>query len=167
MQRAPRRRLQLVERELARLEEQRAEIERAIVRLHRVGDWLRRESVRHSARRGAVPGKLTDACRAALRTSRRPLTPLEVRHFLTSTGFDLERFVNPMSAIHTVLKRLARQNEAIERFKSGGGRCYAWKQVKVIALSEAQLQDAKLLDRLLAGVAKAGPGQSRGRRGER
>jgi len=164
MVRASRRRLRLLERELAKLEAHRAEIERTIARLRRAGEWLRRESLERTGRSRNKRRSLTDACRAALRTSRQPLTPLEVRLFLAHAGFDLDRFVNPMSAIHTVLKRLVRQNEAIERPKPAGGRSYAWRQVKVVALSEAQLQDGKLLDRLLAGATAASLERPRGRR---
>ena len=53
-----------------------------------------------------VPWGLTDACRTLLRNAGRPLSAVEIRARLTSIGFDLNRYSNPLAAIHTVLKRL-------------------------------------------------------------
>jgi hypothetical protein len=53
-----------------------------------------------------VPYGLTDACKTSLRCGGVPMTPLEVRDRLVSTGFDLNKYSNPVAAIHTVLKRL-------------------------------------------------------------
>ncbi len=58
---------------------------------------------------------LTDACRTALRCAGAPMTPIEIRDRLRSTGFDLSRYANPLAAIHTVLKRLAESGEAASR----------------------------------------------------
>jgi hypothetical protein len=59
-----------------------------------------------------VPLGLTDACRMVLRNATRPLTAVEVRERLRSTGFDLERYANHLASIHTVLKRMTEGGEA-------------------------------------------------------
>ena len=59
-----------------------------------------------------VPFGLTDACRVALRGAGRPMTAVEVRDRLHATGYDLEKYANPLAAIHTVLKRLRAAGEA-------------------------------------------------------
>ena len=59
----------------------------------------------------SVPWGITDACRTVLRNAARPMTPVEVRNRLASIGFDLARYSNDLSAIHTVLKRLNQSGE--------------------------------------------------------
>lgn len=59
-----------------------------------------------------VPFGLTDACRVALRGAGRPMTAVDVRDRLGATGYDLEKYANPLAAIHTVLKRLREAGEA-------------------------------------------------------
>src|SRR5262249_29092885 len=113
-------------RELARLERQRDTLDRAIARLRQAPRWLRGLDLPAPAGIAAlpVPLSLTNVCRAALRGSRRGLTPREVREFLAANGFDLRRFTNPLSAIHTVLKRLVSQNEAAAVVDEQGVRRY-------------------------------------------
>jgi hypothetical protein len=54
-----------------------------------------------------VPLGLADACRMVLRNADEPLTPTAVRDRLTAAGLELDRYANPLAAIHTTLKRLA------------------------------------------------------------
>ncbi len=58
---------------------------------------------------------LTEACKTSLRCAAAPMTPLEVRDRLQSTGFDINRYSNPLAAIHTVLRRLTESGEARRR----------------------------------------------------
>lgn len=75
----------------------------------------------------AVP-KLTDACRAILQSAPRPLTAAEVRRELEVTGFDFSRYhSNPLSAIHTVLKRLADSGQAESGSNAEGRATFRWK----------------------------------------
>jgi hypothetical protein len=58
-----------------------------------------------------VPMGLTEACRMVLRSSGRSLTAVDVRERLRAFGFDLEKYVNALAAIHTVLKRMTDSGE--------------------------------------------------------
>jgi hypothetical protein len=57
---------------------------------------------------------LTDACRNVLKAEpRREFRPVEVKERLGASGFDFSEYKsNPLSAIHTVLKRLLDNKEA-------------------------------------------------------
>ena len=58
---------------------------------------------------------LTDACKTSLRCAGVPMTPLEVRDRLQSTGFDIKKYSNPLAAIHTVLRRLTESGDVRRR----------------------------------------------------
>lgn len=58
---------------------------------------------------------LTEACKTSLRCAATPMTPVELRDRLHSTGFDIHRYSNPLAAIHTVLRRLVESGEARRR----------------------------------------------------
>ena len=62
-----------------------------------------------------VPYGLTEACKTSLRCAGTPMTPVEVRDRLLSTGFDIGKYSNPLAAIHTVLRRLEASGEARRR----------------------------------------------------
>ena len=62
-----------------------------------------------------VPWNLTDACRVVLRSSGRPMTAIEIRESLDAAGLDFTRYQNALSAIHTVLKRLADGGEVVPK----------------------------------------------------
>ena len=87
--------------ERARLDERIAQLHQSIATLTKLCGYA-----------PTVPFGLTDACRLALRTAKRPLSAVDVRDHLRSIGFELERYANPLAAIHTVLKRLAASGEA-------------------------------------------------------
>ena len=73
-----------------------------------------------------VPLGLTDACRLALMNGH-PMTPLDVRERLLSIGVDLSVYTNPLSAIHTVLKRLYQAGELRHWPAPASGRSYIWE----------------------------------------
>ncbi len=54
---------------------------------------------------------LTDAIRIVLHRAGESMTAMDVRDRLAAIGFDLSKYTNDMSAIHTVLKRLNRAGE--------------------------------------------------------
>lgn len=62
-----------------------------------------------------VPYGLTEACKTSLRCAAVPMTPLEVRDRLVATGFGLDKYSNPLAAIHTVLRRLVDSGDARKR----------------------------------------------------
>ncbi|HWY71127.1 MAG TPA: hypothetical protein VNX88_20850 [Terriglobales bacterium] len=70
------------------------------------------------------PSGLTDAIRGILRSDpRKTWTPVEVRNLLATANFPLGEYSNALSAIHTVLKRLAKSPENVAE-KVGDG--YRW-----------------------------------------
>src|SRR5262249_22432641 len=127
--------------ELRRLEHRRDDMERAIARLRRIAVWLRRRrpNTVTADQEGPAPQSLTDGCRAVLRM-RVPngLTPREVKALLMDSGFSWERFRNPMSAIHTVLKRLVQQREAVATIGRDGKRRYAVTPTVAVRLTRAE-----------------------------
>lgn len=70
---------------------------------------------------------LTDACKTSLRCAGAPMTPLEVRDRLQSTGFDINRYSNPMAAIHTVLRRLTESGDVRRRASRSKGVTYEFR----------------------------------------
>lgn len=147
MSRNVNRALEDIERELADLECRRQKLDRAIARLQRVAGSLRR----HSDSKGHRRLSLTAYCRAALRMNApRGLTPREVRDFLTTAGFDWKVYSNGQAALHTVLKRLVRQQEVTVGVDREGDTRYAVRQVRAIALTRSDLEDEAFLKGLLA-----------------
>jgi hypothetical protein len=71
---------------------------------------------------------LTDAVRMALRAAGHPLTATEVRAQLEAMGIDLDRYVNDLAAIHTILKRLTESGEAAFAPRAWNKPAYAWKR---------------------------------------
>jgi hypothetical protein len=67
---------------------------------------------------------LTEACKTSLRCAKAQMTPLEVRDRLQATGFDINRYSNPLAAIHTVLRRLAESGEVRKRTTRAKGVTY-------------------------------------------
>ena len=70
---------------------------------------------------------LTEACKTSLRCSNAPMTPLDVRDRLQSTGFDINRYSNPLAAIHTVLRRLTESGEVRRRVSRAKGVTYEFR----------------------------------------
>jgi hypothetical protein len=74
-----------------------------------------------------TPKTLTDCCRDILRQSNRPMSALQVRQSLQAAGFDFSKYTsNPLSSIHTTLKRLA-ATDAVETLEEGDTTLYRWK----------------------------------------
>lgn len=70
---------------------------------------------------------LTEGCKTSLRCAAVPMTPLEVRDRLQSTGFDINRYSNPLAAIHTVLRRLTESGEVRRRVSRSRGVTYEYR----------------------------------------
>jgi hypothetical protein len=82
---------------------------------------------------------LTDAVRSILKTSDEVFTPTQVRDELRRSGFDVDRYENPLAAIHTTLKRIASRGEATIVMQAAEARAYRWTQNDPYAL-EARRQ---------------------------
>ena len=142
-----------VERELDELERRRAELDRAIGRLRRIAASLRHpnEAPDGAAPRApSGPPSLTNYCRAVLRASApQRLTPREVRHLLAQSGFDTDQYANPMAAIHTVLKRLVQQQEAVAFMDQDGERRYTARVTRTVVLTAHEMKDEAFLMKLV------------------
>lgn len=67
---------------------------------------------------GTTP-KLTEACRTTLNSATQPMTAGDVRRELEIMGFDFSKYnSNPLSAIHTTLKR----DRGVRSFKRADGK---------------------------------------------
>ncbi len=71
---------------------------------------------------------LTDGCRLVLRNGGLPMTPIEIRDRLAAFGFDMTKYANDLSAIHTVLKRLNHAGEIKFTTRGPGKPAYVWNQ---------------------------------------
>lgn len=69
---------------------------------------------------------LTDGCRLVLRNGGLPMTPIEIRDRLAAFGFDMTKYANDLSAIHTVLKRLNQAGEIKFSARAPGKPAYVW-----------------------------------------
>ena len=59
-----------------------------------------------------APSGLTDAVRKILAEADEPLAASEIRDRLSTMGFDMKSYSNPLATIHTILRRLAEADEA-------------------------------------------------------
>ena len=70
---------------------------------------------------------LTDACRSLLKSVAVPLTPIQVKDGLVLSGYDFSGYKsNPLSSIHTVLKRLVDSREVASLVDGNGSPAYQW-----------------------------------------
>jgi len=69
---------------------------------------------------------ITDACREILKTAGSALTPLEVKARLIQMKPEFDKQKNLMASVHSVLKRLVKNNEAATRTTSEGDVVYKW-----------------------------------------
>ena len=109
-------------REMESLKQQRADLDQRI--LH-----LRQTLVSLSHLCGFTPTVswgMTDGVRFILRRSQRPMTAIDVRDELANWGFDMSRYANDLSAIHTVLKRLNKAGEVRFVARAPGSHAYEW-----------------------------------------
>jgi hypothetical protein len=111
-------------REMESLLQQRADLDHRI--LH-----LRQTLVSLSHLCGFTPTVswgMTDGVRFILRRARRPMTAVDVREELTNWGFDMSKYANDLSAIHTVLKRLNKAGEIRFITRGAGSHAYEWQR---------------------------------------
>jgi hypothetical protein len=131
--------LETARRELAKLETERAELDRKIERKKQgilglsqlVSEDDENAPSFMDLLRTMVgePEGLTDGCRAVLRTAGTALTPTEVRDGLIALGYDLSGYSNVMASVHQILKRLVASQEAqMIRYdgEPDGKKAYVW-----------------------------------------
>ena len=109
-------------REMEALMQQRADLDQRI--LH-----LRQTLVSLSRLCGFTPTVswgMTDGVRFILRRAERPMSAIDVRDELANWGFDMSRYANDLSAIHTVLKRLNKAGEIRFVPRAAGSHAYEW-----------------------------------------
>ena len=78
---------------------------------------------------GTLPSEgLAEQCRRVLRLAQGyPLTPLQVKGELEKMGFDFSQYrSNPLSSIHTTLRRIADGQEFQQIMVLGQGAAYKW-----------------------------------------
>jgi hypothetical protein len=71
---------------------------------------------------------MTDGVRFILRRTQRPMSAVDVRDELANWGFDMSKYVNDLSAIHTVLKRLNKAGEIRFVTRGTGSPAYEWQR---------------------------------------
>ena len=109
-------------REMESLMQQRADLDQRI--LH-----LRQTLVSLSRLCGFTPTVswgMTDGVRFILRRANRPMSAIDVRDELANWGFDMSKYANDLSAIHTVLKRLNKAGEIRFVARGTGSHAYEW-----------------------------------------
>lgn len=73
-----------------------------------------------------VKKTLSECCRDILRAKKDWMSPVEVREALMAAGFDFSNYTsNPLSSIHTTLKRMV--PEELENETRADGQVYRWK----------------------------------------
>jgi hypothetical protein len=111
-------------REMETLMQQRADLDQRI--LH-----LRQTLVSLSHLCGFTPTVswgMTDGIRFILRRTQRAMSAIDVRDELANWGFDMSKYVNDLSAIHTVLKRLNKSGEVRFVPRPAGSHAYEWQR---------------------------------------
>jgi hypothetical protein len=77
-----------------------------------------------------VKKTLSECCRDTLRAKKDWMSPVEVREALLAAGFDFSNYTsNPLSSIHTTLKRMV--PEELETETRPDGQVYRWKLIEV------------------------------------
>jgi len=91
----------------------------------------------------AAPTGLTDAVRKALRDAgKKGLTPVETRKSLIDSGIDFKGYSNPLSAIHTILKRLVNRAEARAVISDSEETVYQWAGTNDLETARRRFIDA-------------------------
>jgi len=111
-----------VQAEITRLVAKKKVIEERLTELYKTVAFLEGPPKEKDGKRQFAL-RLTDACRFALRCSKTPKSPRQIRDDLVAAGFPLERYANALACIHTTLKRLVQNGEA-QAVKAVGRNAY-------------------------------------------
>jgi hypothetical protein len=109
--------------ELVRAIQERDRLNLEIVRLQRLAGSLAataNQTERYEQMQQAIAAEISfiETVHAIIRSSERPLTPIDVRDRLAHYGYDLSVYANPMGFVHTSLNRL-RDSGRIAEIRSG------------------------------------------------
>jgi hypothetical protein len=66
-------------------------------------------------------------------------------------SFDWSSYSSPISALHTILKRLVNRRQAVAT-EADGKVQYCWKQVRVVVAREEDINDPARLDDLIRQI---------------
>jgi hypothetical protein len=131
---------------------QRRKLDNEIARLQKLARWsaLQQSSGNLPAANAPQSGTvgLTEAVCKVLRLYETWLSPVLVRDLLSSVGFEIGIYHEPLPSIHVTLKRLVSSGEAVQCKRSSGGSVYTW------ADPQARLAEAS------TGVTLLGNGNS-------
>ena len=136
--------------ELDALTRARSELDRRIAGLRLVIQGLRQINGL-AMTEGLEPEGLTASCRAILRSAAQSLSPAEMKEQLDAAGFDWSSYSSPLSALHTVLKRLVARGQAVAEESDGKTR-YCWRQVRVVVARREDISDPARLDELIQKI---------------
>jgi hypothetical protein len=127
----PKQEIEKEQKELERLLQLREQTEVAIAKAkRRLAAWM---EILDDTETGALApdldlGGLTDACRTAMRASRKEwLTTTEIMSALKELGFPIHEYKAPMASITTTVNRLAKNGEVVPSPRSQPGATeYKW-----------------------------------------
>jgi hypothetical protein len=106
--------------------------------------------IQEVVKRGGLSAGLTDSCRRILRASERSLRSHEVVLVLEQSGFTTSRYVDPLSAVTTVLRRLAERGQARVAGTEQGWPLYVWA-----GAGKAEKKPAEVRERAARGSRRA------------
>jgi fibronectin type 3 domain-containing protein len=134
--------------DLAHVLVQREKIDRKVARLQAVindlqnlsAELLRKDMERSIERvvKGTLKLGITDNARLILKETFFPMTAVDLKKKLEAKKLDLSRYSNPLSVIHTVLKRLAKNDEVRIVLQERGKKAYQWTSITDRLLTELQ-----------------------------
>ena len=84
---------------------------------------------------------LSDGIRYMLRKSKRPMTAVEIRDELAVWGFDMSKYANDLSAIHTTLKRLHKAGELRFAIRDGSHAYEAMRPITPVVMTRSEFED--------------------------
>ena len=128
-----RRDLKVKKQELTGLLRQRQEIDRKIAHLQPLISHLEglcRElgdrAAQEAASKVELNTGLTELARITLEEAFLPLSASELKKRMESKGFDFSKYSSPLTAIHTVLKRLVKSGKVKVIPQKAGKKAYQW-----------------------------------------
>jgi hypothetical protein len=73
---------------------------------------------------------LSECCRDILRQKNDWMSPVQIREALLAAGFDFSNYTsNPLSSIHTTLKRMVPEELSMQTAPEGEGQVYRWNTI--------------------------------------
>jgi hypothetical protein len=81
---------------------------------------------------------LSDGIRYMLRKNGRAMTAVEVRGELAAWGFDMSKYANDLSAIHTTLKRLHKAGELRFTIRDGSHAYEVMRPITPVVMTKAE-----------------------------